>query len=211
MRRATFADSPSIQFFHPRFRRPAAAVPASSISRASTSYCTTPTEPLRSTPQLIFPAGQDSLTVDLTVKLLDNAPSTGEPMSLDLGYLNSAGVVVFQGGPVSVTAAPPATPGTPNPPVKVPVTYTGPGASAVAVAISPRSLTVNAGGTFSFTAVAKDASGNMLPRADHLELTRSGHRDDHISGRRQRRRRIDARHRTHRRAALLRRIGHSSR
>src|SRR5450755_978448 len=30
-----------------------------------------------------FPAGQDSLTVDLTVKLLDNAPSTGEPMSLD--------------------------------------------------------------------------------------------------------------------------------
>ena len=110
-----------------------------------------------------FPAGQDSLTVDLTVKLLDNAPSTGEPMSLDLGYLNSAGVVVFQGGPVSVTAAPPATPGTPNPPVKVPVTYTGPGASAVAVAISPRSLTVNAGGTFSFTAVAKDASGNTLP------------------------------------------------
>ena len=109
-----------------------------------------------------FPAGQDSLTVDLTVKLLDNAPSTGEPMSLDLGYLNAAGVVVFQGGPVSVTAAPPSASGTPNPPVQVPVTYTGPGASAVSVAISPRTQTVIAGSPFSFSAIAKDASGNTL-------------------------------------------------
>ena len=109
-----------------------------------------------------FPAGQDSLTVDLTVKLLDNAPSTGEPMSLDLGYLNAAGVVVFQGGPVSVTAAPPSASGTPNPPVQVPVTYTGPGASAVSVSISPRAQTVIAGAPFSFSAIAKDASGNTL-------------------------------------------------
>jgi hypothetical protein len=109
-----------------------------------------------------FPDGQDSLTVDLTVKLLDNAPSTGEPMSLNLGYLNASGDVVFTGGPVSVTAAPPAVSGQPNPPVKVPVVYTGPGATAVSVAISPRTQNVNAGGTFSFTAIAKDGSGNAI-------------------------------------------------
>ncbi len=109
-----------------------------------------------------FPVGQDSLTLDLTVKLLDNAPTTGEPMSLNLGYLNAAGDVVFSGGPVSVTAAPPSAPGVPNPPVQVPVIYTGPGATAVSVAISPRSLTVLAGGTFGFSASAKDASGNAI-------------------------------------------------
>ena len=110
-----------------------------------------------------FPAGADSLTIDLTVKLLDNAPSTGEPMSLNLGYINAAGDTVFKGGPVSITAAPPAVPGQPNPPVQVPVSYTGPGAAAAAVVISPRSLTVSGGGAFSFTAVAKDALGNDLP------------------------------------------------
>ena len=109
-----------------------------------------------------FPVGTDSLTLDLTVKLLDNAPTTGEPMSLNLGYLNAAGDVVFSGGPVSVTAAPPSAPGVPNPPVQVPVIYTGPGATAVSVAISPRSLTVLAGGTFAFSASANDASGSPI-------------------------------------------------
>jgi hypothetical protein len=112
-----------------------------------------------------FPSGADSLTVELTVKLLDGAPATGEPMSLNLGYINATGDTVFKGGPVSLTAAPPAASGQPNPPVKVPVAYTGPGAAAVAVAISPRSLTVNGGGAFSFSAVAKDALGNILPGA----------------------------------------------
>ncbi len=109
-----------------------------------------------------FPSGSDSLTVDLTVKLLDNSPTTGEPMTLNLGYLNAAGDVVFSGGPVSITAAPPATPGVPNPPVQVPISYTGPGATAVSVAVSPHSQTVIAGGTFAFSATAKDASGNAV-------------------------------------------------
>ncbi len=120
-----------------------------------------------------FPSGTDSLTVDLTVKLLDNSPTTGEPMTLNLGYLNAAGDVVFSGGPVSVTAAPPATPGVPNPPVQVPVIYTGPGATAVSVSVSPHSQTVLAGGTFAFSASAKDASGKCDRRAHHLELARS--------------------------------------
>ena len=86
-----------------------------------------------------FPAGADSITLDLTVKLLDNAPPSGEPMTLNLGYLNAAGDTVFKGGPVSVTASPPPAGGGSNPPVQVPVSYTGSGASATSVVISPRS------------------------------------------------------------------------
>jgi alpha-tubulin suppressor-like RCC1 family protein len=110
-----------------------------------------------------FPAGADSITVNLTVKLLDNAPPSGEPMTLNLGYLNAAGDTVFKGGPVSVTASPPPAGGGSNPPVQVPVTYTGPGANAVGVQISPRSGTAVSGSTFSFTAVAVDGSGNTIP------------------------------------------------
>ena len=106
-----------------------------------------------------FPAGADSLTLSLTVKLLDNAPSTGEPMSLNLGYLDAAGDTVFKGGPISITAAPPPAGGGTNPPVQVPVSYTGPGSGAVAVVIAPRSASVVAGSGFSFTAIAKDNNG----------------------------------------------------
>ena len=109
-----------------------------------------------------FPAGADSITLDLTVKLLDNAPPSGEPMTLNLGYLNAAGDTVFKGGPVSVTASPPPAGGGSNPPVQVPVSYTGPGSHAVSVAISPRSGTVVSGAGFSFTAIAKDVNGVTL-------------------------------------------------
>src|SRR5471032_2167279 len=109
-----------------------------------------------------FPAGSDSLTLDLTVKLLDNAPATGEPMTLNLGCINAAGDTVFKGGPVSLTASPPPAGGGSNPPVKVPVSYTGPGAAATTVLISPRNGTVVAGSGFSFIGVAKDQNGVAL-------------------------------------------------
>ena len=109
-----------------------------------------------------FPPGDDSLTVSLTVTLLNDAPASGEPMTLTLDYLNAAGDIMFKGGPVSITAAPPPAGGGSNPPIKVPVSYTGPGSSAVSVAISPRSGTVVAGAGFSFTAIAKDVNGVTL-------------------------------------------------
>ncbi len=109
-----------------------------------------------------FPAGADEITVSLTVKLLDAAPGGGEAMSLNLGYLNAAGDTVFKGGPVSVTAAPPPTGGGPNPPVQIPVSYSGPGSTAASVLISPRSGTVVAGAGFNFTAIAKDNAGATL-------------------------------------------------
>ena len=53
-----------------------------------------------------FPDGTDALTVSLDVKLLPSAPSSGEPLSLNLAYINAAGDTVFRGGPVGVTATP---------------------------------------------------------------------------------------------------------
>ncbi|HXD23667.1 MAG TPA: Ig-like domain-containing protein, partial [Gemmatimonadaceae bacterium] len=109
-----------------------------------------------------YPSGADSVTVSLAVRLLNNAPASGEPMSLNLGYVDAAGDTVFKGGPIQLTAAPPPAGGGVNPPVQVPVTYSGPGASASSVVIAPRTQTVVAGGTFAFTAAAKDGSGNTL-------------------------------------------------
>jgi hypothetical protein len=109
-----------------------------------------------------FPSGADSLTVSLAVRLLNDAPSAGEPMSLDLGYVNATGDTVFKGGPIALTASPPPAGGGVNPPVQVPVAYTGPGASATAVVIAPRTQSVIAGAPFTFTAAANDASGTAL-------------------------------------------------
>ena len=110
-----------------------------------------------------FPSGSNAVTVSLTVKLLDDAPASGEQMHLTLDYLNAAGAVVFEGGPILITAAPAPADGTLNPPVQVPISYIGPGSNAASVAIAPRGETVIAGSGFSFTAVAKDNSGQPLP------------------------------------------------
>ena len=110
-----------------------------------------------------FPAGADSLPVTLEVKLLPSAPSTGELLSLNLYYINAADDTVFEGGPVGVTATPSSPGSAPPAAVTVPVRYTGPGASAVAVQISPRSGTVVSGSSFNFNAVAVDANGTQVP------------------------------------------------
>ena len=110
-----------------------------------------------------FPADSTSLTVALTVKLLSDAPTTGESMSLNLGYINAAGDTVFKGGPISITAAPPPAGGGVNPPVQVPVSYTGTGSNADTVVISTHAITTVAGSGFQFTAVAKDNTGTTIP------------------------------------------------
>ena len=110
-----------------------------------------------------FPAGADSVPVTLDVKLLPSAPASGEPLSLNLGYINAAGDTVFKGGPVGVTATPSSPGSAPPPAVTIPVSYTGPGAGAVAVQISPRSGTVSSGSTFTFTAIAVDQNGVAVP------------------------------------------------
>lgn len=110
-----------------------------------------------------FPSGSDSVTLSLTVPLASTAPASGEPLSLNLGYINAAGDTVFKGGPVAVTATPAVAGAPAPPPVEVKVNYTGPGASASKVRIAPRSVTVNVGDGFAFTAAALDASGAAVP------------------------------------------------
>jgi len=112
---------------------------------------------------IAWPAGTESETISLDVKLLPSAPSSGELLSLSLGYINAAGDTVFKGGPVGVTATPVVSGQPPPPPVTIPVSYSGPGASAVGVQITPRSGTVVSGSSFNFTAVAVDHNGVAIP------------------------------------------------
>lgn len=110
-----------------------------------------------------FGANTDSLPLTLDVKLLPSAPATGEPLSLDLAYINAAGDTVFKGGPVSVLAVPTAAVATtPTTPVTIPVAYTGPGATAVGVQVSPRTGSASSGNTYTYNAVAVDGSGNPV-------------------------------------------------
>ena len=112
---------------------------------------------------IAFPPSADSVAVSLSVRLLASAPPTGEPMSLSLNYIDAAGVTVFKGGPVTINAVPTALGQAAPPPVTIPVVYTGPGASATKVVISPKSQSVTAGAPFQFTAQAFDAANNVLP------------------------------------------------
>ena len=113
----------------------------------------------------LFGAGVDSVVLDLRVEIGSGTPAGGEPLALNLAYINTAGDTVFRGGPVPVRAVPLGTNAVPQEPVGVPLTYTGPGAAAVSVSIVPETLTVLAGSPFTFTAVARDALQAVVPAA----------------------------------------------
>lgn len=113
----------------------------------------------------LFAAGSDSVRLDLRVPLGSGTSAEGEPLSLNLAYVNAVGDTVFRGGPVTVTALPERAGEPPPPPASVPLTYTGPGANAVSVAIAPETLTVVAGSPFAFTAVARNAQQAVVPAA----------------------------------------------
>lgn len=114
---------------------------------------------------LTFPSDSSQLALQLSVPISRDAPAAGEPLALLLRYLNPAGDTVFAGGPVSVTAVPNRSDAPPPQPVDVPLAYVGPGAEAAAVVMSPDTLTVVAGDTFTFTAEARDAQAAALPDA----------------------------------------------
>jgi hypothetical protein len=111
---------------------------------------------------VLFPVGADSVVLAASVPLSPSAGAGGETFKLDLGYMNTAGEVVFKGGPVDLTVAPKGSSNQPAP-VQIPVKYSGPGASATRVFISPRSLAVTENRPFEFTAVATDAAGTVIP------------------------------------------------
>jgi hypothetical protein len=110
-----------------------------------------------------FPAGVNEVPVPLNILLPASVTSSGVTLTGSLNYLNDAGQTIWSKENLQVPVTP-ATPGSPPPPPVVVVpTYVGPGATATGVRISPKTLTVNTGGAFSFSAVAVDASGNVVP------------------------------------------------
>ena len=111
---------------------------------------------------VLFPVGATELTLTLNVPLPASAPSTGVSLSLNLGYVNAAGDTVFKGGPFPVNVVP-GTGGTPPAPVQVPIHYTGPGATAASVAITPKTFSGISGQTTTFTAQAFGPAGQQLP------------------------------------------------
>ncbi|MDQ2666089.1 MAG: Ig-like domain-containing protein [Gemmatimonadota bacterium] len=112
-----------------------------------------------------FPANANAITLSFDVTLAPGTPAAGELMSLTLAYVNAKGDTVFRGGPASLRAAAAIEGAPPPPPVSIDVRYTGPGASATTLRISPRTLTVNGNAPFAFTAVASNAGGTAVPDA----------------------------------------------
>ncbi|MDQ8155198.1 MAG: hypothetical protein P3B98_11115, partial [Gemmatimonadota bacterium] len=106
-----------------------------------------------------FPPGADAVSLSLTIALPANAPNSGVPLSVSMGYVNAAGDTVFKGGPFSVNVTPQIAGAPAPPPVQVPLLYTGVGSTAAGVRISPKTTTGQNGDQLSFTAVAVDAAG----------------------------------------------------
>ncbi len=114
---------------------------------------------------VLFPDGEDEIAQDFSITLSSSAPAAGEPLDLYLRYINAGGDTVFAGGPVAVIAAPSAAGGPPPNPAPVPLTYTGPGSSAVSIRILPDTITVTAGDPFEFTAEARNAQEAIVADA----------------------------------------------
>ena len=107
-----------------------------------------------------FPADSQSIALTLPVVLSANAGSEGETLDASLRFVNAAGDTVFRGGPIPVQARVSGAPTTTPP--EIPVTYSGPGATAAAIAIAPRTVSGGAGATVTFGATVRDAQGGTL-------------------------------------------------
>lgn len=104
-----------------------------------------------------FPAGVDELTIDLPVPLR----TAGETFTAALELRAADGTVLFS-GTQSVKAQSSLTPGG-GTIVPVPITYTGPGASAETVIVTPSAGAYTGATTFTVTASGKTAAGAEVP------------------------------------------------
>lgn len=111
-----------------------------------------------------FAAGQQTVTVAITVQLGAGASSTGEALSATMKYINAAGDTVFSGGPLEVIARP-ASSGNPPPPVQLPITYVGPGSDAAGISISPDSVVGVINQQATFSAIVVTAGQTPIPNA----------------------------------------------
>lgn len=107
-----------------------------------------------------FPADSQSLSLSIPVVLSNSAPAEGETFAAALRFVNATGDTVFSGGPVAVQARPLGA--TPVEPPPIPVTYTGPGATAASLILSADTVSGMRGGTKTLTATVRDAQGAVL-------------------------------------------------
>jgi hypothetical protein len=113
---------------------------------------------------IAFPATADSLALQFAVPLAADAPASGEPLTVSLYCISAQGDTLFTGGPVSILAVPQSAGSPPAAALNIPLTYSGPGASAARVRISPKSASVTSGSQFNFAATALDANGQPIAR-----------------------------------------------
>lgn len=107
-----------------------------------------------------FPADSASISLAFTVTLDQSAPATGEVLSASLRLIAANGDTVFRGGPVQVVAAP--TTATPPTAAEIPLSYSGPGASAASIVVSPKTRAARTADVIPFTATVRDAQGATL-------------------------------------------------
>jgi hypothetical protein len=105
---------------------------------------------------IAFPIGTSELEIALPVPLR----TAGQTFRADLELLNSDGIVLFTGSQqVVAQVANGLGGGAPSP---IQISYTGPGAAAKTVTVSPATSGIPSGGTLPVTASAQDASGAQL-------------------------------------------------
>ncbi|MEP6992021.1 MAG: hypothetical protein ABJA80_13905, partial [bacterium] len=104
---------------------------------------------------IAFPAGQDTLVIDITVP----GGATGQTFTALLELRNDQHVVLFSGTQVVVARA--STLGTETPPVVV-IQYTGPGARTKTVTVAPPDTTAGATASIPTRATAVDSSGAVV-------------------------------------------------
>ncbi len=95
--------------------------------------------------------------VDLTIRV--QVEGADQPFLLELVLRNADGAEVFRGGPVTVLAR---LPGSPASPVSVPLNYTGPGAEATRLEVTPEESRVRVGETLTLQVNAFTQDGASL-------------------------------------------------
>lgn len=106
---------------------------------------------------IAFPIGMSELEVALDVPLR----TAGQTFRADLELLNADGVVLFSGSQQVVAQAANGIGGAA--PATIQINYTGPGASARSVTVSPATGVLAGSATLTVTAAALDAGGSQLP------------------------------------------------
>ncbi len=133
-----------------------AVVPFDRVRITAQTQLETQASPVVYDRTVAFPSTADSIALNLAIPL-DGSSSEGVGVAIRIAYINAQGDTIFRGGPVSAFAA--ASGSGSGQVVNMPVRYTGVGANATSVVLSPDSGSVLAGSTTSFTALASNEFG----------------------------------------------------